>query len=127
MASALRDKYRDNNLHVLIVKGNSGSLTLDGIEQGGERVCQEIEDEIRELEKNGPPIKKLSIVSYSLGGLFSRYAIGLLYSNGYLDRIKPMVSSNPKVNITQNSNHNSRTLSPLQHLTSEYEHHRLGI
>jgi len=93
MAEALRAEFSDNNLHILIVKGNTGSLTLDGIEQGGERVFQEIEDEINMIEKAGARVKKLTIASYSLGGLFARYAVGLLYVKDYLTRIEPMVGS----------------------------------
>ena len=41
---------------------------------------------MRTIESKGGNIKKLSIIGYSLGGLVSRYAVGLLYSNGVLDR-----------------------------------------
>jgi hypothetical protein len=63
----------------------------DGIELGGERVCQEIEDEIDKLAKHGQDIKRLSIVGYSLGGLVSRYAVGLLFSKGFFEKITPVV------------------------------------
>ena len=42
------------------------------------------------MEKNGTDIKKLSIVGYSLGGLVARYIIGLLYSKGWFERIRPV-------------------------------------
>lgn len=92
MAEALRAKHPEEALHILVAKRNSGSFTYDGIELGGERVCQEIEDEIEKLAKNGQEIKKLSLVGYSLGGLVARYACGLLYSKGIFDKIKPVVS-----------------------------------
>lgn len=90
MAEALRAKHPEETLHILVAKRNSGSFTYDGIELGGERVCQEIEEEIEKLAKNGQEIKKLSLVGYSLGGLIARYACGLLYSKGFFEKVKPM-------------------------------------
>ena len=62
----------------------------DGIEIAGERVTQEIEDAVEDLARDGQQIKKLSMVGYSLGGLVARYAIGLLYSKGWFDRVEPV-------------------------------------
>jgi dienelactone hydrolase len=62
---------------------------------GGERVCQEIEEELENLAQQGQTIKKLSIVGYSLGGLVARYAVGLLYSRGLFDKLEPVVSFKP--------------------------------
>ncbi len=42
------------------------------------------------MEQKGSEIKSLSIVGYSLGGLVARYTIGLLYSKGWFERIKPV-------------------------------------
>lgn len=69
---------------------NSDTFTYDGIEVGAERVAQEFEDEIDRLAKEGTYIKKLSVVGYSLGGLISRYAAGLLYSRGWFDKVEPV-------------------------------------
>ena len=74
----------------MVAARNSDTFTYDGIEVGAERVAQEIEDEVERLEKDGTHIKKLSMVGYSLGGLIARYAIGLLYSRGWFDRLKPV-------------------------------------
>lgn len=90
VASALRDKYSQDELHVLSAKTNSDSFTYDGIDLGGERVTQEIESYIEDLEKDGTNIRKLSVVGYSLGGLVARYSIGLLYSKGLFDKIQPI-------------------------------------
>lgn len=95
MAQSLRAKYPEETLHILIAKRNSGSFTYDGIELGGERVCQEIEEEVDKLTKSGQEIKKISMVGYSLGGLVARYAIGLLESKGFFEKIEPVVSSPP--------------------------------
>ncbi|RPA93842.1 DUF676-domain-containing protein [Choiromyces venosus 120613-1] len=90
LTTAIRQRYDDSKLQILVVKRNSGTFTYDGIELGGERVTREIEDAIEEYARNGVEIRKISIVGYSLGGLVARYAIGLLYSKGYFDRIKPV-------------------------------------
>lgn len=91
IAKALRSRYPPDELYMLLAKRNSGSFTYDGIELGGERVCAEIEDEMRAIETRGGKIKKLSIIGYSLGGLVSRYAVGLLYAKGILDSVECMV------------------------------------
>ena len=90
VASALRDKHAEDKLHILVAKTNSDTYTYDGIDLGAERVTQEIETYISDLEKEGTHIKKLSIVGYSLGGLVARYAIGLLFSNGWFGRLEPV-------------------------------------
>lgn len=92
VAKVLRAKFPEEVLHILVAKRNSGSFTYDGIELGGERVCKEIEEELDKLAREGQIIKKLSIVGYSLGGLVSRYAVGLLYSRGVFEKIEPVVS-----------------------------------
>ncbi|KLJ11940.1 hypothetical protein EMPG_12905 [Blastomyces silverae] len=89
IAGALRDKHADK-LYILAVKRNTGSLTYDGIERGGERVAHEIEEALETLYDQDYDIQKLSIVGYSLGGLVARYAIGLLYAKGYFDKIQPV-------------------------------------
>ncbi|TIA56737.1 lipid particle protein, partial [Aureobasidium pullulans] len=83
-------EYPQDKLHVLVTKSNSNSFTYDGIELGGERTANEVEEEIKKLEEGGNKITKISIVGYSLGGLVARYVVGLLYSKGYFDRIQPV-------------------------------------
>ena len=91
MEDELRKKHPDEKLHILVAKRNSGSFTYDGIELGGERVCQEIEEELEKLARAGQEIKRLSLVGYSLGGLVARYAVGLLHSKGIFEKITPVV------------------------------------
>lgn len=90
LASSLRDKHSAEKLHILVSETNSDTFTYDGIDLGAERVTQEIENYLQDLEKAGSEIRKLSIVGYSLGGLVARYTIGLLYSKGWFERIKPV-------------------------------------
>ena len=90
MALSLRDKYSEDQLHILVAKTNRDNYTYDGIDLGAERVTQEIETYIQDLEKNGKFVRKISIVGYSLGGLVARYVVGLLYSRGYFNSVKPI-------------------------------------
>jgi len=90
VAHALRERYNDEQLIVLVCRRNPGSLTYDGIEVGAERVAKEIEDMLEELSRDGHKITKFSIVGYSLGGLVARYTIGLLYHKGYFEQITPV-------------------------------------
>jgi hypothetical protein len=93
VAKAIRAVYSEDQLHLLLAKRNSDYYTYDGIELGGERVCLEIEEEIEEIHRKGGNVAKLSIVGYSLGGLVARYAVGLLYAKGILDKVEPIVCS----------------------------------
>ncbi|KAL5350038.1 hypothetical protein ACLOAV_005075 [Pseudogymnoascus australis] len=88
VAKVLRGKYPEDELHILVSKRNSGSFTYDGIELGGQRVCQEIEEELKRLSESGQAVKKLSMIGYSLGGLVARYTVGLLESRGLFDGIE---------------------------------------
>lgn len=90
VASALREKYGEDRLIILAVKRNAGSFTYDGIELGAERVAKEIEETLDELARDGYHIKKLSMMGYSLGGLVARYALGLLHSRGWFEKIRPV-------------------------------------
>lgn len=90
MASALRERYSEDRLIILAAKRNAGSFTYDGIELGGERVAYEIEETLEKLAARGYNIKKLSMVGYSLGGVVARYALGLLDSRGWLDKLEPV-------------------------------------
>lgn len=115
MSRCLRSKHPQENLQILVTKGNRGDLTCDGIEMGGERVCREIEEEIKKLAEAGQEIKRFSIVGYSLGGLVARYAIGLLYSKGFFRSIKPVVRST--LELVERTSNIYRTSRALQALT----------
>ncbi|KAK2758984.1 hypothetical protein FQN54_003082 [Arachnomyces sp. PD_36] len=90
LSQALREKHNEESLYILAAKSNTNNYTYDGIEVGGERVAREIEDTLESLAAKGQNIKKLSLVGYSLGGLVGRYAIGLLDSRGWFDKIEPV-------------------------------------
>lgn len=90
MAKSLRERYDNDRLYILIAERNAGNFTYDGIELGGERLAHEVEDALDALARNGHAIRKLSVVGYSLGGLVARYALGLLYMRGWLEKLEPV-------------------------------------
>ncbi|CAK5274045.1 unnamed protein product, partial [Mycena citricolor] len=77
-------------LHVLVSKTNSEENTYDGIDLGAERVAQEIYDEVAKLDADGRKVNQFSITGYSLGGLVSRYVIGILRQRSFFDHIAPI-------------------------------------
>jgi len=85
----LEKAYPDGRLYVFAPTSNSENYTYDGIEVGGERVTNEIEEKIAELKSAGAKLKKISVTGYSLGGLVARYAIGLLHKNGVFEKLEP--------------------------------------
>ncbi|KAK6131818.1 hypothetical protein DH2020_034436 [Rehmannia glutinosa] len=54
---------------------NAAKLTLDGVDVMGERLAEEV----LEVIKRKPSLKKISFVAHSVGGLVARYTIGKLY------------------------------------------------
>lgn len=65
--------------------------TFDGLRLNAERVITDILYEIETLRnENNLKVEKISIVGYSLGGLISRYVIGMLQEIGFFDTIEPV-------------------------------------
>lgn len=72
-------------------RSNEGYFTYDGIDVCGARLASEVQTVIDAVNANdGLRVAKISIVGYSLGGLITRYAIGLLYKRGLFDEIEPV-------------------------------------
>ncbi|KAK6513539.1 hypothetical protein TWF281_005162 [Arthrobotrys megalospora] len=90
LAESLKSRYDDSQLIVHVAARNSGNYTYDGIELGGERLAAEIEELLEDLSDKGVIIRKFSIAGYSLGGLVSRYVVGVLYAKGIFDKITPV-------------------------------------
>lgn len=65
--------------------------TYDGIQRCAERVVADLLFEIEALKQtNKCKVTKISIVGYSLGGLISRYVIGILYDLKFFDEVDPI-------------------------------------
>ncbi|OAK95461.1 lipase/serine esteras-like protein [Phaeosphaeriaceae sp. SRC1lsM3a] len=90
VSTTLRERFPEDKVEILVAKRNAGSFTYDGVDTGGERVANEVEQKLEELAQNGHDIKKISVIGYSLGGLIARFAIGLLYSRGVFETIQPV-------------------------------------
>ncbi|KAL6633854.1 hypothetical protein ACP70R_026525 [Stipagrostis hirtigluma subsp. patula] len=69
------DKLLSDKVIVHCSNRNMHKLTLDGIDVMGERLAQEVIEQINRR----PQVKKISFVAHSVGGLVARYAIGRLY------------------------------------------------
>ncbi|PHU18069.1 hypothetical protein BC332_13764 [Capsicum chinense] len=65
---------------------NMAKLTLDGVDVMGERLSEEV----LEVIKRKPGLKKISFVSHSVGGLVARYAIGRLYRPPRMENIEDL-------------------------------------
>ncbi|KAK0539744.1 hypothetical protein OC835_001006 [Tilletia horrida] len=71
---------------VLLNARSNAERTQDGLDWAAERVRREIDAEVTRLRtKTSPPchITRFSIIGYSLGGLISRFLIGLLHSRHF--------------------------------------------
>lgn len=65
--------------------------TYDGIPRCANSVIADLFYEIETLKRNNRcKVSKISVVGYSLGGLISRYLIGVLNELGFFDEVKPV-------------------------------------
>ncbi|KAG8788494.1 hypothetical protein FRC12_014495 [Ceratobasidium sp. 428] len=93
--NTIRDKFAEGTegpeLVTLRIQTNADGFTYDGFDWGAERAVKEIYAKIEEIEKEGSKkVTRFSMVGYSLGGLISRYAIGILYQRGFFKTVKPV-------------------------------------
>ncbi|KAI9304981.1 putative serine esterase-domain-containing protein [Cunninghamella echinulata] len=86
---SLQDKFKDKNIVILNSTVNEGKYTYDGVDICGERLAKKIKNSIKELAKKGKKVNKINVIGYSLGGLILRYSMGLLYQEGFFDKVKP--------------------------------------
>ncbi|KAF9076635.1 putative serine esterase-domain-containing protein, partial [Rhodocollybia butyracea] len=76
-------------LYVFLPETNKEDSTYDGIDWGGERIAQEILQEISTLHSQGKYVRQFSITGYSLGGLVARYVVGILSQRGLFSPDSP--------------------------------------
>ncbi|GFZ06140.1 hydrolase-like protein family [Actinidia rufa] len=77
---------------------NTYTKTFAGIDGAGKRLA----DEVMQVVKRTKSLKRISFLAHSLGGLFTRYAVSVLYSPAYF-------SSDESKNLSSSTNANSRT------------------
>ncbi|CAN6674749.1 lipid droplet phospholipase 1 [Trichomonascus vanleenenianus] len=75
----------EEQLVVYRARSNQGYFTYDGIDVCGTRVADEVCAEITRLKA----VTRLSIMGYSLGGIISRFAVGVLDRRGVFDQVEP--------------------------------------
>nr|XP_019012466.1 uncharacterized protein I206_03314 [Kwoniella pini CBS 10737]OCF51247.1 hypothetical protein I206_03314 [Kwoniella pini CBS 10737] len=77
---------------VYLPTGIKGPKTWDGIDVCAHRIVEEIDREIERLEDDGKDVVGFSVMGYSLGGLISRYIIGILHARqpSFFSRHKPI-------------------------------------
>ncbi|XP_073140967.1 putative lipase ROG1 [Henckelia pumila] len=81
---------------------NMASLTLDGVDVMGERLAEEV----LEVVKRKPGLRKISFIAHSVGGLVARYAIGKLY--------RPWGSSTEEVSVNEHKEKLRGTIAGLE-------------
>lgn len=88
-AHLIREHLTAEGVHVHAAARNAATFfqTYDGIDQGGERLA----DEIETVAARMPNLRKLSLLGHSLGGLYARYCVGVLLSRGFFARVEPVV------------------------------------
>ncbi|SGZ58055.1 CIC11C00000001113 [Sungouiella intermedia] len=69
---------------------HSGYLTYDGVDINGKRIADEIVAKKDALNGEEGTVTKFSLVGYSMGGLVSRYALGILYHQHFFETIEPV-------------------------------------
>lgn len=72
--------HRTGRLMVHVPAVNAEN-THDGIANGGERLVDDVRKVIRQEEDKGCKFHKLSILGFSLGGIYARYLAGALYQS----------------------------------------------
>ncbi|XP_039842478.1 putative lipase YDR444W isoform X2 [Panicum virgatum] len=65
-----------DNFFIYASSSNVYTKTFDGIDIAGRRLADEVLDVVKKMSS----LRKISFLAHSLGGLFARYAIALLYS-----------------------------------------------
>ncbi|RAL51353.1 unnamed protein product [Cuscuta campestris] len=93
---------------------NMAMLTLDGVDIMGERLAQEVLDLIKEK----PGLRKISFVAHSVGGLVARYTIGRLYSPPIRETIDGLSTDS----LGEESNGRIAGLEPMNFVTVATPH-----
>ncbi|CAN6674752.1 lipid droplet phospholipase 1 [Trichomonascus vanleenenianus] len=90
MRDTLSSRFSEDEVEILVPKGNAGLRSFDGVRLGAERVVEELGEFLKERRRKGVKFTHISIAGYSLGGLYARYVVGILYKNGFFDKVTPV-------------------------------------
>ncbi|KAI3914910.1 hypothetical protein MKX01_018079 [Papaver californicum] len=105
---------------------NTFTKTFNGIDGAGKRLADEVKQVVQKTES----LKKISFLAHSLGGLFARYAITVLYSsytngNGVSDEITRFPRGSNLENATSLCRCTIAGLEPINFITLATPH--LGV
>ncbi|KAI3918817.1 hypothetical protein MKX01_042137 [Papaver californicum] len=105
---------------------NTFTKTFNGIDGAGKRLADEVKQVVQKTES----LKKISFLAHSLGGLFARYAIAVLYSsytngNGVSDEITRFPRGGNLANATSLCRCTIAGLEPINFITLATPH--LGV
>ncbi|KAK9092939.1 hypothetical protein Syun_027850 [Stephania yunnanensis] len=78
-------KRLGSNFLIYASSSNTYTKTFSGIDGAGRRLADEVKQVVRERES----LKRISFLAHSLGGLFARYAVGVLHSSISLSSSQP--------------------------------------
>ncbi|KAG5040980.1 hypothetical protein JHK85_013456 [Glycine max] len=113
------------NFLIYVSSSNTYTKTFSGIDGAGKRLA----DEVLQVVKKTKNLKRISFLAHSLGGLFARYAIAVLYSLDTYSRDQPGNLAN---SVTGNSQGTSLSrggmiagLEPINFITLATPH--LGV
>ncbi|CAM9848667.1 unnamed protein product, partial [Heterosigma akashiwo] len=110
---------------VLVSTSNLRMRSYHGVDVCGNRLVREITTFIRQKERNqkNARISRISFVGFSAGGIFSRYAIGVLEEHGFFQAVRPdqyisIVSPHLGVRQSETKNATGRLLNRFVDATS---------
>ncbi|XP_074568286.1 lipid droplet phospholipase 1 isoform X2 [Curcuma longa] len=81
-AKAELERQLGSNFLIYVSSCNSFTKTFDGVDRAGKRLADEISSVVQKMGS----LQRISILAHSLGGLFSRYAVAVLYSTDSLHK-----------------------------------------
>ncbi|XP_024025639.1 uncharacterized protein LOC21389244 [Morus notabilis] len=113
------------NFLIYASSSNTYTKTFGGIEGAGKRLA----DEVMQVVQNTESLKRISFLAHSLGGLFARYAVAVLYSPNTLNSSKSNDVANPTMPKLQTAYSSKRGLiaglEPINFITLATPH--LGV
>lgn len=117
-------KRLGRNFLIYASSSNSFTKTFSGIDGAGKRLA----DEVMQVVQKRESLKRISFLAHSLGGLFARYAIAVLYTHGYGSR-EPEDPASSTVENSQEAGSSRRGLiaglEPISFITLATPH--LGV
>lgn len=116
VSSQLQQMYPERVITRLAMSFDGQTNT--GVDKIGRLVASETQEYVSTLLQEGISVKYISFVGYSLGGVVSRYAIGILYSKHFFDHIKP-------VNFTTFASPHAGIIKPVAGLSLDSVHNTI--